>query len=52
MNKDNKKNKGKKSDKKLHISDVMCSENDKPIKLQLMGLYGKIGNRNFRFHYT
>ena len=52
MNKDSKKNKSKKSDKKLHISDVMFSENDKPIKLQLMGLYGEISNGKFRFHYT
>jgi len=42
------------TDKKLIISDVMVSKTDtKPIKLQLMSLYGKFGKNNkpnFKFY--
>ena len=42
------------TDKKLIISDVMVSKTDtKPIKLQLMSLYGTFGKNNkpdFRFY--
>ena len=45
----------KTTDKKLIISDVMVSKTDtKPIKLQLMSLYGTFGKNNkpdFRFYY-
>ena len=40
------------TDKKLIISDVMVSKTDtKPIKLQLMSLYGTFGKKkNFKFY--
>jgi hypothetical protein len=47
MNTENKNTEVNDTDKKLHISDVMISKTDtKPIKLQLMSLYGKFGKNN------
>jgi hypothetical protein len=53
MNKDNKNTKDGNTDKKLHISDVIVSKTNKPIKLQLMSLYGtfdKNKNDTFKFY--
>jgi hypothetical protein len=41
------------TDKKLHISDVIVSKTNNPIKLQLMSLYGTFGNdgnTKFKFY--
>jgi hypothetical protein len=52
MNKDNKNTKVNNTDKKLHISDVIVSKTNKPIKLQLMSLYGTFGNNeNTKFMF-
>lgn len=53
MNKDNKRTEGDNTDKKLHISGVIVSKSNKPIKLQLMSLYGtfdKTKNDTFKFY--
>ena len=53
MNKVNKNTEVDNTDKKLHISDVIVSKTNKPIKLQLMSLYGTFGktkNDTFKFY--
>jgi hypothetical protein len=54
MNKDSKKNKSKKSDKKLHISDVICTYclNNKPFYMSSRSGnkvdYNPFGNKEYK----